>query len=141
MYQIALSKYSVENGIIPKLIKKNGPPQCGIYTLGQQSKLYVLIRLEETNNNRSQERILLFLIDHYFFSLITVFNNILTVLFDTFTNNVSFLYLFLFLIEHLFKCVALLCIYIIVIVLLLIYTQDFHSVIHVVSYVHLLGLL
>jgi hypothetical protein len=28
----------------------------------------------------------------------TVFNNILTVLFDTFTNNVSFLYLFLFLI-------------------------------------------
>jgi hypothetical protein len=43
----------------------------------------------------------------------------LTVLFDTFTNNVSFL--FLFLIEHLFKCVALLCIYIFVIVLLLIY--------------------
>jgi hypothetical protein len=28
----------------------------------------------------------------------TVFNNILTVLFDTFINNVSFLYLFLFLI-------------------------------------------
>jgi hypothetical protein len=25
----------VENGIIPKLIKKKGPPQCGIYTLGQ----------------------------------------------------------------------------------------------------------
>ena len=52
-----------ENGMIPKLIKKNGPPQCGIYTLGQLSKLYVLIRLEETNTNRSQERILLFLID------------------------------------------------------------------------------
>ena len=32
-------------------------------------------------------------------------------LFDTFTNNVSFLYLFLFLIEHLFKCVAY-CIFI-----------------------------
>jgi hypothetical protein len=43
----------------------------------------------------------------------------LTVLFDTLTNNVSFL--FLFLIKHLFKCVALLCIYIIVIVFLLIY--------------------
>jgi hypothetical protein len=39
----------------------------------------------------------------------------LTVLFDTLTNNVSFL--FLFLIKHLFKCVALLCIYVIVIVL------------------------
>jgi hypothetical protein len=25
----------LENGIIPKLIKKNGPPQFGIYTLGQ----------------------------------------------------------------------------------------------------------
>jgi hypothetical protein len=37
-----------ENGMIPKLIKKNGPPQCGIYTLGQLNKLYVLIRLEET---------------------------------------------------------------------------------------------
>ena len=33
----------------------------------------------------------------------------LTVLFVTLTNNVSFL--FLFLIKHLFKCVALLCIY------------------------------
>ena len=43
----------------------------------------------------------------------------LTVLFDTLTNNV--LFLFLFLIKHLFKCVALLCFYIIVIVLLLIY--------------------
>jgi hypothetical protein len=41
----------------------------------------------------------------------------LTMLFDTLTNNVSFL--FLFLIKHLFKCVALLCIYIIVVVLLL----------------------
>jgi hypothetical protein len=42
---------------------------------------------------------------------------ILTVLFDTLTNNVSFL----FLIRQLFKCVALLCIYIIAIVLLFIY--------------------
>jgi hypothetical protein len=42
---------------------------------------------------------------------------ILTVLFDTLTNNVSFL----FLIKQLFKCVALLCIYIIAIVLLFIY--------------------
>jgi hypothetical protein len=25
----------VENGMIPKLIQKNGPPDCGIYTLGQ----------------------------------------------------------------------------------------------------------
>ena len=55
------------------------------------------------------------------FGYYTVFNNILTVLFDTFTNNVSFVYLFLILIQHLFKCVALLYIYIIVIVLLLIY--------------------
>ena len=49
----------------------------------------------------------------------------LTVLFDTLTNNVSFL--FLFLIKYLFKYVALLCIYIIVIVLLLIYMWDFNS--------------
>ena len=47
----------------------------------------------------------------------------LTVLFNTLTNNVSFL----FLIKHLFKCVALLCIYIIVIVLLLIYMWNFNS--------------
>jgi hypothetical protein len=52
---------------------------------------------------------------------LSIYIDILTVLFDTFTNNVSFLYLFLFLIQHLFKCVALLYIYIIVIVLLLIY--------------------
>jgi hypothetical protein len=36
------------------------------------------------------------------------------VLFDTLTNNVS--YVFLFLMKQLFKCVALLCIYVIVIV-------------------------
>jgi hypothetical protein len=42
-----------ENGTIPKLIQKTGPPQCEIYTLGQLSTLYVLIRLEETNKNRS----------------------------------------------------------------------------------------
>ena len=56
----------------------------------------------------------------------------LTVLFDTLTNNVSFL--FLFLIKHLFKCVALLCIYIIVIVLLFIYMWDFNSFMYVFSY-------
>jgi hypothetical protein len=39
----------------------------------------------------------------------------LTVLFNTLSNNVSFL--FLFLIKHVFNCVALLCIYGIVIVL------------------------
>jgi hypothetical protein len=54
----------------------------------------------------------------------------LTVLFNTLTNNVSFL----FLIKHLFKCVALLCIYIIVIVLLLIYMWDFNSFLYVFSY-------
>jgi hypothetical protein len=43
----------------------------------------------------------------------------LTVLFDTLTNNVSFL--FLFLIKHLFKCVALLCIYVLVIVFFILY--------------------
>jgi hypothetical protein len=57
---------------------------------------------------------------------------LLTVLFDTLTNNVSFL--FLFLIKHLFKCVALLCIYIIVIVLLLIYMWDFNYFMYVFSY-------
>jgi hypothetical protein len=49
----------------------------------------------------------------------------LTVLFDTLTNNVSFLFLFLF--KHLFKCVALLCIYIIVVVLLFIDMWDFYT--------------
>jgi hypothetical protein len=53
-------------------------------------------------------------------------------LFDTFTSNVSFL--FLFLIKHLFKCVALLCIYVIVIVLLFIYMWDFNSLMHVFLY-------
>ena len=56
----------------------------------------------------------------------------LTVLFDPLTNNISFL--FLFLIKHLFKCVALLCIYIIVIVLLFICMWDFNSVMHVFLY-------
>jgi hypothetical protein len=54
----------------------------------------------------------------------------LTVIFDTLTNNVSFL----FLIKHLFKCVALLCIYIIVIVLLFIYMWDFNSFMYVFLY-------
>jgi hypothetical protein len=55
----------------------------------------------------------------------------LTVLFDTLANNVSFLFLIL----HLFKCVALLCIYIIVIVIvfLLIYMWDFNSIMYVFS--------
>ena len=57
----------------------------------------------------------------------------LIVLFDTLTNNVSFLFLIL----HLFKCVALLCIFIIDIVFLLIYMcdllyMDFHMT-HVTS--------
>ena len=56
----------------------------------------------------------------------------LTVLFDTLTNNVSFL--FLFLIKQLFKCVALLSIYVIVIVFLLIYIWDFNSFMYVFSY-------
>jgi hypothetical protein len=56
----------------------------------------------------------------------------LTLLFDTLTNNVSFL--FLFLIKHLFKCVALLCIYFIVIVLLFIYMWDFNSFMYVFLY-------
>ena len=56
----------------------------------------------------------------------------LTVLFDTLSNNVSFS--FLFLINHLFKYVALLCIYIIVIVLLFIYVWDFNSIMYVFSY-------
>jgi hypothetical protein len=55
----------------------------------------------------------------------------LTVLFDTLTNNVPFL--FLFLIKHVFKCVALLCIYIIVVVLLFIYMWDFNSFMYVFS--------
>jgi hypothetical protein len=56
----------------------------------------------------------------------------LIVLFDTLTNNVSFL--FLFLIKHLFKCVVLLCIYIIVIVLLFIYMWDFNSFMYIFLY-------
>jgi hypothetical protein len=56
----------------------------------------------------------------------------LTVLFDTLSNNVSFS--FLFLINHLFKYVALLCIYIIVIVLLFIYVWDFNYIMYVFSY-------
>ena len=54
----------------------------------------------------------------------------LTVLFDALANNVSFLFLIL----HLFKCVALLCIYIIVIVLWLIYMWDFNYFMYVFSY-------
>ena len=57
----------------------------------------------------------------------------LTVIFDTLSNNVSFL--FLFLIKHVFNCVALLCIYGIVIVLLLIYMWDFNSFLYVFSWV------
>jgi hypothetical protein len=45
-------KYIFENGTQAHSI--NGPPQCGIYTLAQLSRLYVFIRLEEINKNRSQ---------------------------------------------------------------------------------------
>ena len=54
-------KYISESGTQTHSI--NGPPQCGIHTLDQLSRLYVLIRLEETNKNSNQERILLFLIN------------------------------------------------------------------------------
>ena len=51
-----------------------------------------------------------------FSKIFLIFSKIfLTVLFDALTNNVSFL--FVLLIKHLFKCLALLCIYIIVVVL------------------------
>ena len=52
-----------ENGIDAQTHSINGPPHCGIYTLGQLSRLCVIILLEETNKNWSQEMILLFLID------------------------------------------------------------------------------
>ena len=58
-------------------------------------------------------------------SLGAVFKNIFDCAIDTLTNNVSFLFLIL----HLFKCVALLCIYIFVIIILLIYMWDFNSII------------
>jgi hypothetical protein len=64
-----------------------------------------------------------------FFTFSKIF---LTVLFDTLINIVSFL--FLFLIKHLFICVAPLCIYIIVVVLLFIYMWDFNSFMYVFSY-------
>ena len=51
-------------------------------------------------------------------------------LFDALANNV----LFLFLILHLFKCLALLCMYIIVIIILLIHMWDFNSIMYVFSY-------
>ena len=75
MYQKELSKILFvknifENGMIPKLNHNNGPPKCGIYTMGRLSKLHVLIGLEETNKNRSQ---IIFL----------------TVLFDTFLHIVQ----------------------------------------------------
>jgi hypothetical protein len=66
-WEIVKSKNIFENGMIPKLIKKNGPPQCGIYTLDQLSKMFVLIRLKETNKNRSQERT-------FFITLLCVIN-------------------------------------------------------------------
>ena len=68
--------------------------------------------------------------------LLTEFGSILfskiflTVLFDTLTYNVSFSFLIL----HLFKCAALLCIFIIVIVFLLICMWDFNSIMYVFSY-------
>ena len=67
----------------------------------------------------------------YWMSLgIIPFSNIfLTVLFDILTNKVSYLAL------HLFKCVALMCIYIIVIINLLIYMCDFNSIMYVFSHI------
>ena len=56
----------------------------------------------------------------------------LTVPFVTLTQHVSFL--FLFLIKHLFKCVALLWIYIIVVVFLFIDMWDFNSFMYVFSH-------
>ena len=104
-HQIALSKIFFKTVCYPNSLKKTGPPQCGIYTLEGR----------------------------FFMSLgIIPFSKIfLTVLIDTLTNNVSFL--FLFLIKHSFKCVALLCIYIIVIVFLLIYMWDFNYFMYVFS--------
>jgi hypothetical protein len=62
------------------------------------------------------------------FGIIPFSNLFLTVLFDTLTNNISFL------IKHLFKCLDLLCIYIIVIVLLFIHMWDFNSFLYVFLY-------
>jgi hypothetical protein len=64
--------------------------------------------------------------------IITFSKIFLTVTFVTLTHNVSFL--FLFLIKHLFKCVALLCIYIIAVVFLFIDMWDFNSFVCVFSY-------
>jgi hypothetical protein len=62
------------------------------------------------------------------FGIIPFSNLFLTVLFDTLTNHISFL------IKHLFKCLALLCINIIVIVLLFIHMWDFNSFLYVFLY-------
>ena len=63
----SIGKIILENGT--KIHSINGPPQCGLYTLGQLSKLYVLIRLEETNKNKSQEILSLILFgDNLFFN-------------------------------------------------------------------------
>ena len=48
MYQIALSKIFLKTVWYPNSCK-NGPPECGIYALGQLSKMFVLIRLKKTN--------------------------------------------------------------------------------------------
>ena len=70
IYQIALSsifrkRYDTHTHSI------NGPPQCGIYTLGQLSRMYVLIRLEKTNKN---------IRGYYFFSLIPFGDKVLSFL-------------------------------------------------------------
>ena len=57
MYQTVLSKIFLKTVWYP-----NSSKQCGIYTMGQLSKLYVIIRLGETNTNRNQDSILRFLI-------------------------------------------------------------------------------
>ena len=71
MYQIALSRIFLKPVWYPNSLKKNGPPQCRIYTLGQLSKLYVLIRLEETNKKESREDITF---SHWFHSVIRFSN-------------------------------------------------------------------
>ena len=73
MYQIALSKIFLKTVWYPNSLKKNGPPVCGIYTLGQLSKLYVLIRLEETNKIGVKR-------GYYFFSLIPLGDKVLSFL-------------------------------------------------------------
>jgi hypothetical protein len=91
----------------------NGPPQCGVYTLGQLSRLYVIIRLEETNKKWN-------------YCKIQTVQCPPSVSMSQYTSIPFEL--------HLFKCVVLLCIVIIDIVFWLIYMCDFNFIIYVFSY-------